>query len=142
MANTRRKAQPAFLTTALLLCVAASPRCHAATVTFSNLIAGVTSYGFDGDGDTIADVIFSTSDPLGFNTSGPGPFQLYVTQPGLEGTSLLNPDLRVDFLHGATGSIQFGLGVSILQPRSSGPEGIVEVGLERRGKTNNCRSPR
>lgn len=69
----------------LLLCVTASSRCHAANVTFSDQIAGVTSYGFDGDGDTIADVIFSTADPLGFNTSGPGPFQLFVNQPGMEG---------------------------------------------------------
>ncbi len=87
-----------------------------ATVTFSNLVAGATSYGFDGDGDTIADVVFSTTDPLGFNTSGPGPFQLYVYQAGLEGTSLLNPDLRVDFLHGATGSIQFGFAVNSQAP--------------------------
>lgn len=106
----------AFLAAALLLSVTVSPRCHAATVTFNDLIAGVVSYGFDGDGDTVADVIFSTTDPLGFNTSGPGPFQLYVYQAGLEGTSLLNPDLRVDFLHGATGSIQFGFALNSFAP--------------------------
>ena len=76
--------------------IAFSTTAPAATVTFDNLVAGVTSYGFDGDGDTIHDVIFQTADPLGFNTSGPGPFQVYVQQAGLEGTSLLNPDLRVD----------------------------------------------
>ncbi|MFN7936836.1 MAG: hypothetical protein U0R19_26180 [Bryobacteraceae bacterium] len=99
---------------AVIVLVVMASQMRAATVTFSNLISGVTSYGFDGDGDTVADVVFSTTDPLGFNTSGPGPFQLYVFQQGLEGTSLLNPDLRVDFLHGATGSIQFGFAVNAM----------------------------
>jgi len=120
-----RTTQPALLSTVLLFCATASSRCHAATVTFGDLIAGVTSYAFDGDGDTIADAVFSTTDPLGFNTSGPGPFQLYVNQPGLEGTTLLNPDLRVDFLHGATGSIQFGFALN-----SSAPGPTVFASLE------------
>lgn len=111
---------------AVISLMAAASGMQAATVTFNNLIAGVTSYGFDGDGDTVADVIFSTTDPLGFNTSGPGPFQLYVYQQGLEGTSTLNPDLRVDFLHGATGSIQFGFAVNAM---AAGPSVFASLEL-------------
>ena len=79
----------------------------AAVITFDNLISGQTSYAFDGDGDGIPDVIFSTTDPTGFNTVGPGANQTAIQEPGLEGTSLLNPDLRVDFIFGATGSLSF-----------------------------------
>ena len=81
---------------------------HAATLTFDDLITGSTSYAFDGDGDSLNDVVFSTADPLGFNTVGPGYNMTYISEPGLEGTSLLNPDLRVDFLVGARDSISFG----------------------------------
>lgn len=81
---------------------------RAALITFDTLVSGVTSYGYDGDGDAINDVIFSTTDPLGFNTVGPGTNMTYIHEPGIEGTSLLNPDLRVDFLRGATGSLMFG----------------------------------
>ena len=80
----------------------------AAVITFDSAIAGETSFGFDGDGDGINDVIFSTTDPLGFNTLGPGPNQNFIHEPGLEGTTDLNPDLRVDFLGGAFGSLTFG----------------------------------
>ena len=81
---------------------------QAALLTFDDAVSGATSYSFDGDGDLIDDVIFSTTDPLGFNTIGPGPFQAYIDEPGLEGTTLLNPDLRVDFLVGAVNSITVG----------------------------------
>ena len=80
----------------------------AAVVTFDTLITGQTSYGFDGDGDGINDVIFTTADPLGFNTIGPGFNQTYVNEPGLEGTATLNPDLSVSFLRGAIGTLSFG----------------------------------
>jgi len=84
----------------------------AAVITFGEVVQGQTSYGFDGDGDGINDVIFSTTDPLGFNTIGPGLNQRYISEPGLEGTSLLNPALRVDFLKGAAGSIRFGFALN------------------------------
>ena len=81
---------------------------HAALITFDAVVVGETTFSFDGDGDSVDDVIFSTTDPNGFNTAGPGPNMTYINEPGLEGTSLLNPDLRVDFLNGAIGPLSFG----------------------------------
>lgn len=81
---------------------------NAALITFDDAITGSTSYAFDGDGDSVDDVIFSTTDPLGFNTVGPGSNMSYIDEPGLEGSTLVNPDLRVDFLVGAEDFIRFG----------------------------------
>jgi hypothetical protein len=81
---------------------------HAAIITFDDAISGATTYQFDSDGDTIKDVIFSTPDPNGFNTAGPGSYMTYIKEPGLEGTVLLNPDLRVDFLNMAKDFLKFG----------------------------------
>lgn len=89
-----------------------SASANAAVLTFDDAIVGATSYSFDGDGDMINDVLISTTDPLGFNTIGPGPNMSYINEPGLEGTTLLNPDLMVNFLSGATGSLSFGYAVS------------------------------
>ncbi|MEH1815239.1 MAG: PEP-CTERM sorting domain-containing protein [Nostoc sp.] len=80
----------------------------ASLITFDNLASGQTSFGFDGDGDKIDDVIFTTTNPLGFNISGPGLNQVFINEPGLEGTSLLNPDLKVNFLKGAKDFLSFG----------------------------------
>ena len=90
------------------LCLSTGTAAHAALITFDDAISGSTSYGFDGDGDLINDVVFSTTDTFGFNTAGPGPNMLYVSEPGLEGTTTLSPDLRVDFLNGAVNSLSFG----------------------------------
>lgn len=90
----------------------ASGTLHAAVINFNTVVTGQTSFGFDGDGDGINDVIFSTTDPAGFNTVGPGAQQTYINEPGLEGTSTLNPDLRVDFLNGAIGPIVFGFALN------------------------------
>lgn len=84
----------------------------AALITFDDLVSGQTSSSFDGDGDGINDVTFSTTDPSGFNTTGPGLNQLFINEPGLDGTSLLDPDLRVEFLYGATDSLSFGFAVN------------------------------
>jgi hypothetical protein len=81
-------------------------------ITFDAVVTGATSFGFDGDGDAINDVIFSTTDPFGFNTVGPGPNMSYINEPGLEGTTLLSPDLRVDFTYGASGNLSFGFAVN------------------------------
>jgi hypothetical protein len=88
-------------------CLAGAPAL-AATVTFDDLVSGATSYGYDGDADGINDVVFSTTDPNGFNTIGPGSNMTHIDEPGIEGTSLLSPDLRVDFLRRATTSLSFG----------------------------------
>lgn len=93
------------------LCLSAGSA-QAALLTFDDAISGSTSYAFDGDGDGIDDVVFSTLDPLGFNTVGPGLNQAYIDEPGLEGTTLLPIDLRVDFLAGAQSSLSFGYAVS------------------------------
>ncbi len=80
----------------------------ASILTFNDAISGATSYTFDSDGDGIPDVIFTTTDPAGFNTAGPGPNMTYINEPGLEGTSLLAQDLKVQFLNGAFNSLSFG----------------------------------
>ena len=82
----------------------------AALITFDDLITGQTSYGFDGDGDSINDVIFSTTDPSGFNTSVPGPNMTYIDEPGLEGSTYY--DLRVDFLNQAQSYLNFGFALN------------------------------
>ena len=84
----------------------------AALITFDDLITGETTFGFDGDGDGVDDVIFSTTDPLGFNTVGPSANMTFIDEPGLEGTSLLQVDLRVDFLVGAIGGLSFGFALN------------------------------
>jgi hypothetical protein len=93
---------------ALILFVGGSGEAGAAILNFDDLITGSTSYSFDGDGDGIYDVVFTTTDPFGFNTAGPGSNMSYINEPGLEGTTLLNPDLRVDFLFGALNSLSYG----------------------------------
>jgi hypothetical protein len=89
-----------------------TPAIQGAVITFDDAISGATTYAFDGDSDGIDDVIFSTTDPLGFNTAGPGPNMSYIDEPGLEGTSLLAQDLRVDFLNGALNALSFGFALS------------------------------
>ena len=73
------------------------------------MVIGETSHAFDGDGGNVDNVVFSTTDPLGFNTSGPGVNQQFIDESGLEGTSDLDPDLRADFLNGAMGSSRSAL---------------------------------
>ena len=102
--NPFRASALAMLVGGMLVCGYAS----AALITFDTVVTGSTSFGFDGDGDGTNDVIFTTTDPSGFNTFGPGTNMTFIHEPGLEGTSLLNPDLRVDFLRRATGWLTFG----------------------------------
>lgn len=103
--------KPLVLTTFLALSIAA-PLVHAAVITFDTLVTGATSFGYDGDGDGINDVVFSTTDPFGFNTVGPGTNMTHIDEPGIEGTTALIPDLRVDFLNGAVGPLSFGFAMS------------------------------
>lgn len=80
---------------------------HAEVITFDDHISGAPFYNFDADQNGQTDIIFSTTDPAGLNTGGPGPDQNFIQEPGLEGTVELTPDLRVDFLRGAVNSISF-----------------------------------
>lgn len=98
----------------------------AAILTFDDIVNGVTIYSYDGDGDGITDVTFSTTDPGGFNTFGPGPNMTFINEPGIEGTALLNPDLRVDFLSGASGPLKFGFALSAGGP---GPDVFANFSL-------------
>jgi hypothetical protein len=91
----------------------------AATITFDDLVYGVTSYSYDADGDGNNDVTFSTADSSGFGTAGPGANMSYIQEPGLEGTSLLNVDLRVDFLIGALKNLQFSYALNSLSENTS-----------------------
>lgn len=95
----------AALTGALLLQIGVA---QGAVITFDSIVGGATSFGYDGDGDSIDDVVFSTTDILGFNTVGPGSNMSFISEPGIEGTTLLSPDLRVDFTFGAVGALSFG----------------------------------
>lgn len=97
-----------------LACVAlmSSSIAHSAIITFDEVISGSTSFGFDGDGDLIDDVVFSTTDTLGFNTVGPGTNMSFISEPGLEGTTTIFPDLRVDFSNGAVTNLSFSFAVS------------------------------
>ena len=101
--------------------VAFSPMANASLITFDSVVSGATSFGYDGDGDSINDVVFATSDPLGFNTFGPGPNMSYINEPGIEGTTGLSPDLGVSFLNGAVGTLGFGFAMStgIIDPSTS-----------------------
>jgi hypothetical protein len=81
---------------------------HAALITFDDVINSETSYSYDANSDGITDIVFSTTDIGGFRNLGPGPNMTYIHEPGLEGSSLLSTDLRVDFLFGAIDSLSFG----------------------------------
>jgi hypothetical protein len=97
--------------------VSISSPAQAAVIKFDQLLSGETSFAYDGDGDGIADVVFSTTDPFGFDTVGPGQNQQFINEPGLEGTTLLSPDLRVDFIFGtdlSRGPISFGVAMSTI----------------------------
>ena len=102
-------------TIAMICLLAFMARGNEAVITFDEVVSGVTSYGYDGDKDDINDVIFSTLDPDGFNTVGPGPDMNFINEPGIEGTTLLGTDLRVDFLFGASANIAFGFAMSTTQ---------------------------
>lgn len=103
------KLTTAAATVAFLLSSNAQAVLGPETITFDDVVAGVPFYNYDSnDPDNNTDVIFSTTHADGFFTSGPGPDQIYVEEPALEGSSLAPEDLRVDFLQGAVGQVSFG----------------------------------
>lgn len=110
------KVGKAFFLIAFLICILLTGISYATIINFNDAIMGQTSYKFDADNDGKYDVIFSTTDPYGFNTAGPGSNMTYIQEPGLEGTALLNPDLRVDFLTKAKDSLKFGFALDSSSP--------------------------
>jgi len=109
MISLIQSARKTTLAVSLALCATVS---HAALITFDTVVSGATSFGYDGDGDGINDVVFSTTDTFGFNTVGPGTNMSYINEPGIEGTTSLAPDLRVNFLRGAIGTLGFGFAMN------------------------------
>ncbi|MEQ8996117.1 MAG: PEP-CTERM sorting domain-containing protein [Coleofasciculus sp. B1-GNL1-01] len=108
MTNIYQKLALATAGTALGLAAVGVHPAQASKITFDELNSGVSSFSFDGDGNGINDIVFSTTDSAGFNTVGPGSFMSYIQEPGLEGTTLLDVDLRADFLFGAEDYLTFG----------------------------------
>ena len=98
----------ALLVVGVAILSAMSSTVRAATIPFDDIVTGTTSYAYDGDGDMIPDAVFTTPDPAGFNSVGPGTSMLYIVEPGIEGTSQIPESLRVDFTVGATGRMGFG----------------------------------
>jgi hypothetical protein len=83
---------------------------NAGIITFDDPIAlSEPTYSADGDGDSIIDVVFSTSDVgnFGFYSGGPGSNQLYTDGIGL---GFSYPDqFKIDFIHGAVNNLNFGM---------------------------------
>lgn len=94
---------------ALAAVIVATPA-TAQTITFDDAISGIPIYGYDSDGDTVADVIFTTP-TAAFFTTGPGEPQAYIDEPGLGSGTDVGPEMRVDFLNGLTGAFGFGYAV-------------------------------
>lgn len=81
----------------------------AQVIDFEKLVASETMHGVDINNDGINDVLFSTTDPLGFGNGGPNPdTQLYASGLLLESSSTIDPDIRVDFRGGAIDLLQVG----------------------------------
>lgn len=123
MSNSRLNIKPIAAAVAgiFLSSQAHSALMVSSTIDFNDLIAGETSYLYDAEKDGIADVIFSTTDDEGFSTAGPGPDQLFISEPGLEGGTGLTPDLRIDLLRGGADLISFGFATTDVFP------GVVQV---------------
>lgn len=100
-----------FMTITVCLLIAVGSA-NAAVLEFTGFTGGPSGMTFDADGDTIHDVQFTSGDGSPFNPTGPGLNQVYIVEPGLEGTSQAVPyDLRADFLFGAEDSLGFGFAV-------------------------------
>ena len=106
-------------------------------ITFDDVVVNLLTYAYDGDLDSggnpapdgIADVVFTTTDTVGyanygpgFNRTGPGPNMAYIVGFGLEGTAQLAVDLRVDFTYGARTYVKFGFALYTYPPS---PDGVV-----------------
>lgn len=106
---------------ALLLVLLAAPAV-ATVITFDDFVPnGSPRYAYDDNGDGKPDVVFTGRGPLG--RVGPGPDQLYVSEPGLEGGDFdIDPNadpttLRIDFPFGARDRLAFGFALTYYDPR-------------------------
>jgi len=88
---------------------------NAVTVTFDGATDGVTTFGFDADGDTVDDAVFSSLTGQPFTVSGPGPNQLFIQEPGLVAFIVADPDpeVRVEFPNGAATSAGYSFALSV-----------------------------
>lgn len=88
---------------------------NAVTVTFDGATDGVTTFGFDANGDTVDDAVFSSLTGQPFSVSGPGPNQLFIQEPGLVSWIVADPDpeFRVDFPNGAATSAGYSFALSV-----------------------------
>jgi len=97
----------------------AAPSALGSLLTFDDFVGYPPTYSGDGDGDGILDVLFTTDHPNGFYGEGPGSSQYFVHEPGLASSTLLNPDVRVDFFFGAVEFISFGFAVNDMEAHAS-----------------------
>jgi len=88
-------------------------------ITFDDLIAGAVVYGFDDNSDGRDEAVFAMADGSGLTPIRFGSPQTYVDGPGLGATSLLGPDLRVDFPQGAREALRVGLALDSSLPDST-----------------------
>ena len=86
---------------------------NAVTVTFDGATDGVTTFGFDADGDTVDDAVFSSLTGQPFSVTGPGPNQLFIQEPGLVAGIVADPEFRVDFPNGAATSAGYSFALSV-----------------------------
>ena len=97
------------LSVSAMLVLLSAHSASAQTIDFESLVGGQSLFGIDVNADGRTDVQFSTTAAGGFNTVGPNPDdQLFATGVVLETSSTSDPDIRVDFLGGATDSIRMG----------------------------------
>ena len=98
----------ACLTVAVFLAMVTNS-VSAQVINFETLVTPQPSFEVDINDDGIDDVLFSTTDPAGFNNFGPDPnTQIFASGLLLESSSTTDPDIRVDFPGGAIDQLQVG----------------------------------
>ena len=98
----------------------------AATVTFDDFSGGQPSFTYDADEDGVVDATWTAINGQNLDPVGPGPNQLYIQEPGLEGlVDGTDAEIRVDFSFGAVNSIGYSFA---LQYGCNGI-GSVDAGL-------------
>ena len=106
----------------------------ARTLTFDDVSSGIGSYGFDCDGDTLDDIVFTTG-PAGFRPVALFG-QTHLASPGLGGS--IRPgdaDLRVDFPGGATGALRFGFALDTLRQDTTASFAVFDASDALLGST-------